>query len=113
MQNAQQAGTLRLLAGNIDAEVIMHPSQTSAVVTFVDDKGHLHRVSLAARRGGGAMATWVPKRYEDAVHELGDRLWPRVLPASPALARAARRDPGPVAPAYIPIAERGKTTLAR
>ena len=68
----------RLSVGNIDAQVTMHPSMTSAVATFVDDKGHAHRVALAARRGGGAMATWVPKRYEGDIRELGNLLWPGV-----------------------------------
>jgi hypothetical protein len=61
----------------IELRVRMHESGTSAVVSFQDEAGRPHRVSLVARAGGGALTSGVPKRYEAALQALGLELWPR------------------------------------
>jgi hypothetical protein len=64
------------LVDDLDVHVRMHESRTSAMATFVDDRGREQRVSLVAQRGGGAIMTQVPKRYEKTMRVLGMRLWP-------------------------------------
>lgn len=65
-----------LVVANFQVRVRMHESGTSAAAMFVDEQGRTQRVSLIARRGGGALTTSVAKRYEPAVQELGLVLWP-------------------------------------
>jgi hypothetical protein len=67
-----------IVVENLEVRVQMHASRTSAAARFVDGAARERRVSLIARPGGGALTTSVPERYEQAMHTLGYRLWPRV-----------------------------------
>src|SRR5258708_8119159 len=71
------AGTAVIVMNNVTFSVDIHPSRTSAVVRFTDDRSEEHRVSLIAQLGGGAATTFLPKGYVAAVAALGVHLWPK------------------------------------